>query len=53
MQMNANKKNKMCIFLPDMDLIWKSQAYWEMRGHRSGLILRILAQNYKNLKMSR
>lgn len=26
MQMNANKKSKMFIFLPNTDLIWKTQA---------------------------
>lgn len=51
--MNANKKNKMCIFLPNMDLIWKTQAHWEMKGHRSAFILFKLTQNYKNLRMSK
>lgn len=51
MQMNANKKNKIYIFLPNMDPNWKTQAYWKMRAHRSGLTLSVLAQNYNNLRM--
>lgn len=51
MQMNANKKKKICIFLPNLDLNWKTQAYWEMRAHRSVLTLSVVAQNYNNLRM--
>lgn len=53
MQMNANKKNKTYLFLPNMGLIWETRAHWEMGGHRSGLVLSKLAQNDKNWRLSK
>lgn len=51
--MNANMNNKMCVFLLNTDLIRKTQTHQEMGAHRSGLVLSILSQSYKNLRMSK
>lgn len=45
--MNANMNNKMCVFLLNTDLIWKTQTHQEMGAHRSGLVLSITQKLYK------